>query len=130
MHVVVILWYINMRIILDPTLCERHRALHRNFVEHTHTPPSNLHLSKMITGSVLEMLARNRSVTTASTELHHAIFLTSCSKYAATYQAPPGLMQMANTMRNSGAGVVVVSCSDPRLNPYHILGIDANLREY
>lgn len=36
-------------------------------------------------------------------------------------------MQMATQMRGSGAGVVVVSCSDPRLNPYHILGLDQNL---
>jgi carbonic anhydrase len=36
-------------------------------------------------------------------------------------------MQMANQMRGSGAGVVVVSCSDPRLNPYQILGIDQTL---
>ncbi|KAK1067219.1 hypothetical protein LTR74_006587 [Friedmanniomyces endolithicus] len=31
-------------------------------------------------------------------------------------------------MKASGAGVVVVSCSDPRLNPYQILGIDQTLR--
>jgi len=36
-------------------------------------------------------------------------------------------MQMASTMKASGAGVVVVSCSDPRLNPYQILGIDQTL---
>ena len=62
----------------------------------------------MITGSVVEMLARN-------------------VKFAKQYQAPPGLMQMANAMRGSGAGVVVLSCSDPRLNPYQILGIDQTL---
>ena len=49
------------------------------------------------------------------------------SKFAETYKAPAGLMQMANQMRGSGAGVVVVSCSDPRLNPYQILGIDQTL---
>ncbi|KAF2807017.1 carbonic anhydrase [Mytilinidion resinicola] len=31
-------------------------------------------------------------------------------------------------MRSSGAGVVVISCSDPRLNPYQILGIDPTLK--
>ncbi|KAH7408779.1 carbonic anhydrase [Phaeosphaeria sp. MPI-PUGE-AT-0046c] len=31
-------------------------------------------------------------------------------------------------MRASRAGVVVLSCSDPRLNPYEILGIDASLK--
>ncbi|KAK0860464.1 hypothetical protein LTR02_009857 [Friedmanniomyces endolithicus] len=63
----------------------------------------------MITGSVVEMLARN-------------------AKFAQAYKAPPGLMQMASTMKASGAGVVVVSCSDPRLNPYQILGIDQTLK--
>lgn len=33
-------------------------------------------------------------------------------------------MAMANAMRGTGQGVVVLSCSDPRLNPYQILGID------
>jgi hypothetical protein len=36
---------------------------------------------------------------------------------------------MSAAMRASGAGVVVLSCSDPRLNPYQILGIDATLSE-
>ncbi|KAF2466482.1 carbonic anhydrase [Lindgomyces ingoldianus] len=31
-------------------------------------------------------------------------------------------------MRASGVGVVVLSCSDPRLNPYQILGIDPTLK--
>ncbi|KAF2800965.1 carbonic anhydrase [Melanomma pulvis-pyrius CBS 109.77] len=31
-------------------------------------------------------------------------------------------------MRGTGAGVVVLSCSDPRLNPYQILGIDPTLK--
>jgi carbonic anhydrase len=38
-------------------------------------------------------------------------------------------MQMATAMRGTGAGVVVLSCSDPRLNPYQILGIDPTLSE-
>jgi len=37
------------------------------------------------------------------------------------------LQQMASKMRQSGAGVVVLSCSDPRLNPYQILGLDGTL---
>ncbi|KAK3067023.1 hypothetical protein LTR53_016338, partial [Teratosphaeriaceae sp. CCFEE 6253] len=36
---------------------------------------------------------------------------------------------MASTMRGTGAGVVVLSCSDPRLNPYQILGLDQTLSE-
>lgn len=33
-------------------------------------------------------------------------------------------------MRASRAGVVVVSCSDPRLNPYQILGLDSTLSKH
>jgi hypothetical protein len=47
-----------------------------------------------------------------------------------SYTAPVGLMTMADGMRKSRAGVVVLSCSDPRLNPYQILGIDATLSQY
>jgi hypothetical protein len=36
---------------------------------------------------------------------------------------------MASGMRSSNAGVVVLSCSDPRLNPYTILGLDATLSQ-
>jgi carbonic anhydrase len=37
---------------------------------------------------------------------------------------------MASAMRASRAGVVVLSCSDPRLNPYQILGIDPTLSKH
>lgn len=47
--------------------------------------------------------------------------------FAEKYQAPVSLLQMATGMRASRAGLVVLSCSDPRLNPYQILGIDATL---
>jgi len=63
----------------------------------------------MVTGPLAEMLSRN-------------------SKLAEKYQAPPDLMKMITGMRASGAGVVVLSCSDPRLNPYALLGIDPNLK--
>ncbi|KAK4897181.1 hypothetical protein LTR27_005074 [Elasticomyces elasticus] len=63
----------------------------------------------MIPGPVKEMLARN-------------------STFAQTYRAGPGLVQMATAMRATGAGVVVLSCSDPRLNPYQILGLDQTLK--
>jgi hypothetical protein len=49
---------------------------------------------------------------------------------AQKYTPPPGLMQMVTGMRTSGQGVVVLSCSDPRLNPYQILGIDATLSTF
>jgi hypothetical protein len=39
-------------------------------------------------------------------------------------------MQMAAQLRAAGAGVVVLSCSDPRLNPYQVLGIDPTLSEF
>ncbi|KAK4935064.1 hypothetical protein LTR10_023796 [Elasticomyces elasticus] len=35
---------------------------------------------------------------------------------------------MSAAMRASGKGVVVLSCSDPRLNPYQILGLDHTLK--
>ncbi|KAF2096246.1 carbonic anhydrase [Rhizodiscina lignyota] len=63
----------------------------------------------MATGPVIQMLARN-------------------SKIAQSYQTPLGLMQLVPKMRESGTGVVVLSCSDPRLNPYQILGIDSTLK--
>ena len=59
----------------------------------------------MVTGPLVEMLARN-------------------SKFSETYTAPPPLLEMIKGMRATGAGVVVLSCSDPRLNPYQVLGID------
>ncbi|KAH6718747.1 carbonic anhydrase [Leptodontidium sp. MPI-SDFR-AT-0119] len=62
-----------------------------------------------ITGPLVEMLARN-------------------SKIAETYQAPPPLMKMVEQMRATKQGVVVLSCSDPRLNPYQVLGIDTTLK--
>ncbi|KAH6663511.1 carbonic anhydrase [Halenospora varia] len=34
---------------------------------------------------------------------------------------------MATALRAAGTGVVVISCSDPRLNPYQVLGIDPTL---
>lgn len=40
-------------------------------------------------------------------------------------------MVMAKNMRATRAGVVVLSCSDPRLNPYQILGVDGvNVSKY
>ncbi|KAJ5666009.1 carbonic anhydrase [Penicillium maclennaniae] len=63
----------------------------------------------MTDGPVQEMMARNR-------------------KFSQDYKAPPGLMQMVSIMKASGTGVVVLCCSDPRLNPYQILGIDSTLK--
>ncbi|KAH8648753.1 carbonic anhydrase [Tricladium varicosporioides] len=63
----------------------------------------------MITGPLAQMLVRN-------------------SKIAETYVSPPALLQMATALRAAGTGVVVISCSDPRLNPYQVLGIDPTLK--
>ena len=37
-------------------------------------------------------------------------------------------MAMAQAIRGSGAGVIILSCSDPRLNPYQIFGIDPSIK--
>ena len=50
------------------------------------------------------------------------------SKWAQDYQSPPPLQKMAAAAKASGQGVVVISCSDPRLNPYEILGVDSTMR--
>ncbi|RDW58510.1 carbonic anhydrase-2 [Coleophoma crateriformis] len=50
------------------------------------------------------------------------------SKFSQTYQAPPGLLQMAKAIRSSGAGVIILSCADPRLNPYQIFGVDSTIK--
>lgn len=65
----------------------------------------------MITGPLKEMLARN-------------------AQYAITHKQPAPLIKMSSVMRASRAGVVVISCSDPRLNPYQVLGLDSGLRKF
>jgi carbonic anhydrase len=35
---------------------------------------------------------------------------------------------MAQAIRSSGAGLVILSCADPRLNPYQIFGIDPSVK--
>lgn len=35
---------------------------------------------------------------------------------------------MAKAARSSGLGVVILSCSDPRLNPYQVFGIDSTIK--
>lgn len=80
----------------------------------------------MIAGPLAQMLSRNKSVS-----FFHIISgeeLTVFNRlFAENYQSPVGLLKMATGMRTSRAGVVVLSCSDPRLNPYQILGIDSTL---
>ncbi|KAL6872979.1 carbonic anhydrase [Trichoderma novae-zelandiae] len=50
------------------------------------------------------------------------------SKIAEDYKAPPALVPMAEVARQSGGGTLIISCSDPRLNPYEVFGIDATIR--
>ncbi len=35
---------------------------------------------------------------------------------------------MAKAVRSSGSGVIILSCSDPRLNPYQIFGVDPTIK--
>lgn len=64
-----------------------------------------------ISGPLVEMLSRNKI-------------------FAQNYHSPPLLLDMIKGMRATGAGVVVLSCSDPRLNPYQVLGLDSTLSKY
>ncbi|KAF2647318.1 carbonic anhydrase [Lophiostoma macrostomum CBS 122681] len=50
------------------------------------------------------------------------------SKFSETHTAPPDLLTMAKAVRSSGLGTVILSCSDPRLNPYQIFGIDPTIK--
>lgn len=97
---------------------------HLFFIPLSHSKSKSTTQRTMLTGPVAEMLARNKY----SPLVHMLIqMLTRSRKIAETYQSPPGLMQMASAMKSTGQGVVVLSCSDPRLNPYQILGIDPTL---
>ncbi|KAH8911943.1 hypothetical protein BR93DRAFT_954615 [Coniochaeta sp. PMI_546] len=53
--------------------------------------------------------------------------LTRNKKHGEAYKAPPHLMDIAPMIRDSGNGVVILTCSDPRVNPYAIFGLDSNL---
>lgn len=64
---------------------------------------------KMITGPLKEMLVRN-------------------STFTASYKPLVSVVKMASAARVTRAGVVVIFCSDPCLNPYQILGLDTELR--
>ncbi|KAL7809705.1 carbonic anhydrase [Trichoderma aethiopicum] len=50
------------------------------------------------------------------------------SKVVENYQAPPHLIPLAEAARPIGAATIILSCSDPRLNPYAIFGIDPTLQ--
>lgn len=63
----------------------------------------------MATDPLQEMLSRNTA-------------------FAKTYQSPPGILQLAKGMTASKGGVLVLSCSDPRIFPEQILGLDSKLK--
>lgn len=50
------------------------------------------------------------------------------SKVVENYQAPPHLIPLAEAARPTGAATIILSCSDPRLNPYAIFGIDPTIQ--
>ncbi|PTB39463.1 hypothetical protein M441DRAFT_28592 [Trichoderma asperellum CBS 433.97] len=54
--------------------------------------------------------------------------LSRNEKIAQGYKAPLPLLTMVPAARQSGAGAIILSCSDPRLNPYTIFGIDSTIR--
>lgn len=35
---------------------------------------------------------------------------------------------MVQAVRQTGAGTIILSCSDPRLNPYEVLGVDSTIK--
>jgi hypothetical protein len=92
----------------------------------------------MVPSPIAEMLERNRYVIS-----HHLDIQTnntkpiqlkptncplpSSSKYASTHQSPPRFLKMVEMAKASGSGVLVLSCSDPRVNPHEILGLDVKL---
>ncbi|EHK18195.1 uncharacterized protein TRIVIDRAFT_44787 [Trichoderma virens Gv29-8] len=50
------------------------------------------------------------------------------AKIVENYKAPPSLVPMVQATRESGAGTIILSCSDPRLNPYQIFGVDSTIK--
>lgn len=61
--------------------------------------------------------------------LHHTTQIShSKSKITGNYQAPPHLVPMAEEARKAGEVTIILSCSDPRLNPYAIFGIDSTIQ--
>jgi carbonic anhydrase len=104
---------------------------HLHFLQSKAPPPtqSQLQVSLTIinpqpTKWLPDLLSRCWLATCKSFSQTRIHTLTLPSKFSETYTAPPPLMEMRKGMIATGAGVVVLSCSDPRLNPYQILGID------
>jgi carbonic anhydrase len=58
-----------------------------------------------------------------------ADFLERNKKHQETLQTPPNMQQMSKRATELGTGVFIITCSDPRLNPYRILGLDDQNQE-
>jgi carbonic anhydrase len=56
------------------------------------------------------------------------IKLISKRKAAQEYKTPLPLLDVVPVTRKTGAGAIILTCSDPRLNPYAIFGIDPSIR--
>ncbi|KAH6608572.1 hypothetical protein Trco_001918 [Trichoderma cornu-damae] len=49
-------------------------------------------------------------------------------EFSQTYKSPPHLVPMVQALRQGGAGVIILSCSDPRLNPDEVFGVDSTIK--
>jgi hypothetical protein len=58
-----------------------------------------------------------------------ADFIERNKKHQETLQTPPNMQQMSKRAQELGTGVFIITCSDPRLNPYRILGLDDQNQE-
>ena len=56
-----------------------------------------------------------------------AEMLENNKNFASAYTSPPTFPQMAKAAKASGQGVIVLSCSDPRVNVHEILGLDLKI---
>ncbi|KAF2486029.1 carbonic anhydrase [Neohortaea acidophila] len=50
-------------------------------------------------------------------------------KHAESRKGIPTLMQMHNRQRTPDDGVMIITCADPRLNPYAIFGLDETAQQ-
>ncbi|KAM0697710.1 hypothetical protein Q7P36_002564 [Cladosporium allicinum] len=82
--------------------------LHKDQLQVTTHSNHPITIDIMVPSPIAEMLERN-------------------SEYASTHTSPPGFLKMVEMAKASGSGVLVLSCSDPRVNPHEILGLDSKL---
>jgi carbonic anhydrase len=63
----------------------------------------------------------------SSTNLKKMLDLNK-NNYAANFQSPPPIMALLEKVRPTRAGIIVISCSDPRLDPTQMFGNDKAVR--